>query len=525
MGAIVSAYQRKNVQLIKLGNRTIKIVPEVGIEEFFCEPYFIGESTRKDAVKGGAIFGIWQKALKEIYSKREKSEVILTGGIGLGKSMCADIGIAYSIYRILRLENPQDFLGCMTDDSIVIAFINLTLDLSDSGNVVRVINMLQRSRAFTDLGVRWNTRTALPTPILPKNVMLTSGSAFAKGFGIVGKNIITGVLDEISEVRSNAKSQIRFSQKKALDLYRTAARRIKSRFMKKCDFAKLYLVSSKQEKDQFLEQYVEKVKNEPHILVYDFPLWEARPENYSGKKFYVGINKLCQPLIEDRMHKIPKNYKVYAIPVEHKPEFRLDPITALADIAGVNLNMHKMKFFRNLNKLKCAFLHANLCPDTIELSLYDDRDIISCFNMEELLKFSGQKLSIHIDTSWTKDLTGISASYLIGKEKVDLIENRDNYMDLMKDITGVINSAGAADRRAGKNEDTIEEIPVVHPLGKLVSQKTITIPRIRTLFALGIVPRDEIPLFKIRQFIYTLRKLGFKIAIVTMDGYQSVDMQ
>jgi hypothetical protein len=54
---------------------------------------------------------------------------LLTGGIGLGKSTIADIGLAYILYKLLCLKNPQEYYGLNSTATIAVAFFNITLSL------------------------------------------------------------------------------------------------------------------------------------------------------------------------------------------------------------------------------------------------------------------------------------------------------------------------------------------------------------------------------------------------------------
>ncbi|AMM44821.1 hypothetical protein SP15_022 [Bacillus phage SP-15] len=52
----------------------------------------------------------------------------VTGGIGLGKSTIAVIGLGYSLHKLLCLKNPQEYYGLTKSSIIGIAFFNITLD-------------------------------------------------------------------------------------------------------------------------------------------------------------------------------------------------------------------------------------------------------------------------------------------------------------------------------------------------------------------------------------------------------------
>lgn len=67
--------------------------------------------------------------------------------------------------------------------------------------------------------------------------------------------------------------------------------RMGSRFMVDGKIAGcLFVVSSKKSEHDFIEQYVQKKKNDPRMFIADAPLWEVKPSGtYSGKTFAVAV--------------------------------------------------------------------------------------------------------------------------------------------------------------------------------------------------------------------------------------------
>lgn len=67
----------------------------VDIDEFLVSPYFLGGLT--DC--GKAVRPVWKEELSRIMRDDRKWQVVLTGGIGTGKSRAAIWGTAYKIGR------------------------------------------------------------------------------------------------------------------------------------------------------------------------------------------------------------------------------------------------------------------------------------------------------------------------------------------------------------------------------------------------------------------------------------------
>ena len=49
--------------------------------------------------------------------------LILTGGIGLGKSLVAVLALLYLLYRLLCLKDPYNFYGMQPIDKITISLV------------------------------------------------------------------------------------------------------------------------------------------------------------------------------------------------------------------------------------------------------------------------------------------------------------------------------------------------------------------------------------------------------------------
>jgi len=489
-----------------------RLVPNVEIEEYFSEDYFIGRSTKQ----GKHIFPVWRKALKTIFSKKRGKdliEVIATGAIGSGKSTLAIIGSSFILYKLLLLEDPHDTFDMIRGQPIFYLFFNVTMDASEEGNILALGNLIHEAPVFRDLGVRFSKNTKYPKPIFPKNILLAPGSMFAKGFGAVGKNVISGMMDEVNESDTDKKQRkALFTQKRALKMYKAIIRRMKSRFFDDPDqpflrYIKLFLISSRQEKDNFLEDYIEKVKDKKHVIVFDFPVWVARSKKkLCGDTFHVAVSPFMDPMIVKKKKEIPDvdGIKSYEIPVEYLPAFELDALSALAEIAGVSVNRMRTRFFRNRKLLKASFTERPINRDILELSLYDAIQVASCFNIKELMKLRGQAMTVHIDVGLTGDRLGIGAAMVESFKHLTVSPDEEEKLRLLKTTL-----------------DQESDSPVDEKKPNEVHVPIVLVP-----FALGIQAKDEIPLFKIRDFLFFLRDdIGIHFIEVTTDGYQSRDLR
>lgn len=70
----------------------------------------------------------------------------------LGKSTIADIGLAYILYKLLCLKNPQEYYGLNATATIAVAFFNLTLSQSYGVAYGKMQDMLKMSPWFLEHG-------------------------------------------------------------------------------------------------------------------------------------------------------------------------------------------------------------------------------------------------------------------------------------------------------------------------------------------------------------------------------------
>jgi len=76
----------------------------------------------------------------------------LTGAIGLGKTLVADIILLYMLYRLLCLKDPYLYYGMQPIDKLTISFMNITLENARGVALDKMNQMLQSSSWFMSHG-------------------------------------------------------------------------------------------------------------------------------------------------------------------------------------------------------------------------------------------------------------------------------------------------------------------------------------------------------------------------------------
>ena len=252
------------------------------------------------------------------------------------------------------------------------------------------------------------------------------------------------------------------------------------------------MVSSKKSEYDFLEQYAQKMKNQPNFYIVDDKVWNIVPPEktgYSGKMFNLAIGGDILPskIIPDNENPedyIKQGYEIMEVPIEERQKFVLDMERSLMDIAAVSISY--VTKFLNYNIIsQCYCEDANpFSQEIISTGIHDALEIKEFFNLNLIPQDIRKKPTfIHIDTSLTGDRTGIGAVCMLGKDKIEKFDMQANKI-----------------------------IKTYQTIYKHIFNVEIQCPK-----------NSEISFQKTRNFIIYLRQCGFNICGITTDGYQSAD--
>lgn len=121
----------------------------VSIDTFIESPEYAGWFTEN----GENVFPYWREKLREIFDESKGLyEIVLGGSIGCGKTTIAVIALAYSLYWLMCLKDPNPYFGLGRGDTIYIVFFNATLTLSKGVGYKKFQSLLQHSPWFMARG-------------------------------------------------------------------------------------------------------------------------------------------------------------------------------------------------------------------------------------------------------------------------------------------------------------------------------------------------------------------------------------
>ena len=163
--------------------RLRKIVP---IEEWINDTYYVGP----DAL---SIYPYWKRHIINIFNSPIRiNEVILTGGLGTGKTTIANIILLRKIYELSCYNNIPALFNLMTSSKIMLAYFNLNLGqalLTGYGQLKEMIDNCPYFQEHFSRNIKKDSEITWPQA----NMMVR----FASGTQhTIGTNLIGSVLDE-----------------------------------------------------------------------------------------------------------------------------------------------------------------------------------------------------------------------------------------------------------------------------------------------------------------------------------------
>lgn len=479
----------------------------VDIDTFLDDEYYSGPG-------GSSVYPKLREELREIF-RGDYSEVILSGGIGWGKSYTATYGLMYSIYRTTCLRDPQSSFGLAPGTIIWFAFLSMYRKHAGETIFEDIRTKIEASPYFYELmddtkGSGFSKYQAT----ISKNLKLICESSTANK--VIGLNVFGGMLDEVNfgESARVAKDAVTLNTAgktpptKVEKVYRSIIARINSRFMRNGSVpGVLFVVSSKNNETDFTQKRIQEALNDPSVYVMDFPEWETKPpEKYSGEKFRVffGGKTMRSRVLkggEDPPEVTDDLQRIVEVPVEHKEQFVEGDIeVALRDIAGIAVP-RVMPFIQR--------------TDVIHGMYYDRKDPLPLKSLQwvsgrqepfrwDVLCECGKprKLGDQVEINWVPRINPDAPRHI----HIDPSKNGD--------------ATGFA---MGHIEKMVEVTQRDTHTGELYKE---LMPLIYVDIALQVLPPDEgeIEMELLRKLVYSLTGHGFPVHYISTDQNQTVDM-
>lgn len=489
--SILEEYSKegKSEQLNKLILEDYQEAP-VDILTFVDDDNYLGNAWH-DSEGKSKLYPYWRKELLKIFPDNITTSVnnaIFSGSRGRGKSEISILIAAYLLHRILCLKDPISFFHLKPTEKIVFAFMNIKKDLAEEIGIAKFQNTIQSSPWFLAHGTLEGRTRKIWVPQKYNNQEAVDIKIGSQADDLIGLPIYFAFFDEVSFQRNQ---NVEKQKKKANDMIDTAIGGMKTRFVHHGkNPTLLVLASSKRSDKSFLEEHMKKklASEKENVYISDGSVWEVKPEGtYSNQTFKLALgNKFLDSVIlqegEDVETYIAKGHsKIIDIPIDFKADFLDDMDRALCDFAGISASsISKYINGKSVMELVTNKIQNPFSREILEIGDGPEDDV-QYYNFFDIDKIDPQLRSkpmfIHLDMSYTGDMTGIAGIFIKGKKYSigELDQSKDMFYSLAFSVS------------------------IKAPKGRHISFE------------------------KNRNFIYWLKSKGFNIKGITSDTYQSYD--
>ena len=451
----------------------------VPIDQFIEDDYYLGSVF--DPFPGVA--GMIKEVIEGGYV-----QWLGTGAIGIGKTTAAQVIQARSLYEMSCERYPQARYGLMPSSSIVFAMMNKNKDLAKKVTFGEFKQFIEKIPYFRE---EFPFETDVESELRFPNSIRVEYSA-ANNTGLLGKNVIAGILDEM-----NFQARIERSKQaidggfydQATQVYRQMVSRRWNRFQRLGKVpGVLCVVSSANYSGDFTDTLKKKVleDNDGSTYIWDKAQFEVLPSNrFCGKTFKLEIgDERFKSRILKKDEPTRVGAKLYDVPVEYEKLAKDDFDTFMREVMGIVTTADK-PFFYDREKIwgmsdKLSEKHL-ISPMRLTESCTLDRGLPVLDPDFDEIPFPDTPRAIHVDLAVSGDACGFAMGFVDGIEVTT------------KNLGG---------------KRITEEMPSV----------------VFDLFLQIKAPKGgEIEFAEIREFIYYLTAEGYPIKWVSFDGFQSVD--
>ena len=214
----------EDLMQMKEGERKAQLIrPIVPIEEWLGNEYYCGQEVFN-------LYPFWKEHMLKIYNSPVMiNEIILTGGLGTGKTTFANAVILRKIYELSCYMNVPALFNLLPTSLMLFAYFNLNLAQANLTGYGQLRNMIDSSKYFKEQFPR-NTRTNSAIEFTKANMMVR----FASNEGhIIGTNLFGSILDEANFYKGDGNvdtSKVGEAQSQAKKIYTAIRNRRKITF-------------------------------------------------------------------------------------------------------------------------------------------------------------------------------------------------------------------------------------------------------------------------------------------------------
>lgn len=429
---------------IKESDQIREIVP---IEEWINSEYYCGADVKK-------LYPFWKDLICDIFrdGKQNYNQIVLTGGLGTGKSTCGLYIVLRKLYELSCYKNVAGLFGLMSNTMTAFLYFSLTKYQAERSGFAQLRLIIDGIPYFKELFQRNKYRNS--TLDFPENIRVFYGSSTAD---MIGMNVISAIIDEANFFGDSSGSEVDLGTVE--ELYNSVLSRTSSRFTSNGVNNSLNLViSSSTFKTSLTSKLYDKSLTDTSIRYARARLWDIKPPGtYANEYFYVfaGNDKfdpfiindtvdLCTKLgisldpslsLPEAISKLSQEYRLLIdeVPIDFRHIYENNIIQGLQDFSGMSVS--------STGKLFSSRSTFESCIDKDIYPLFSKNEFIieTCndepsnniqyyLNGREFPHKECQRY-LHIDIGVANDAYGIACCYKHGTKLVDGVETPEYFYD------------------------------------------------------------------------------------------------
>lgn len=429
---------------IKESDQIREIVP---IEEWINSEYYCGADVKK-------LYPFWKDLICDIFrdGKQNYNQIVLTGGLGTGKSTCGLYIVLRKLYELSCYKNVAGLFGLMSNTMTAFLYFSLTKYQAERSGFAQLRLIIDGIPYFKELFQRNKYRNS--TLDFPENIRVFYGSSTAD---MIGMNVISAIIDEANFFGDSSGSEVDLGTVE--ELYNSVLSRTSSRFTSNGVNNSLNLViSSSTFKTSLTSKLYDKSLTDPSIRYARARLWDIKPQGtYKNEYFYVfaGNDKfdpfiindtvdLCTKLgisldpslsLPEAISKLSQEYRLLIdeVPIDFRNIYENNIIQGLQDFSGMSVS--------STGKLFSSRSTFESCIDESIKPLFTKSEFTVETNNDEPYNCIQYYLNgidfphkecpryMHIDIGVANDAYGISSCYKYGSKIIDGVEVPEYFYD------------------------------------------------------------------------------------------------
>lgn len=486
--------------------------PIVPVNEWINSDYYIGRDGNQ------MLYPFWKDLICDIFGdgKQNYTTVVLTGGIGTGKSTAGLYIILRKLYELSCYKNVPGLFGMMSNSFTSFLYFSLTQKQAEKTGFSQLRSIIDGIPYFNEYFCRNKYKNS--TLDFPENVRIFYGSNTGD---CIGQNMIGSILDEANFFGDSSGSDVDYGN--VVKLHDSIMSRQSSRYTRNgINHSLSVVISSSTFQSSYTQQLYERSLTDPSIKYARARLWDIKPKGtYSDETFFVfaGNDKFDPFIISDTstlsvklgisldpslpiktaISRLSQEYRnlIDEVPIDFYPNYSSNVIQGLQDFSGMSVTSTGKLFSSRSTFESC--IDESIQPlfskneFTVETMNDDPSNCIQHYLNGIEFPHKECPRYLHIDIGVSNDAYGLSSCYKIGSRLVDGVETPDFYYDF-----------------------SLRIVPPAPPKRVSISRCHEFIKYMRDTLGLkiGLITFDQFQSMASRQY---LEENGFNVA------YQSVD--